>query len=289
MSDSGYGPRYDLRGRAWCDGPNGGYIAFDRERAEEVLLQYPYGPGRYAAFDAQADAFARLDHRCIPPLLDRGVTGKGLPFYTQPANVAHTRPLNWLLQDAPQSLPLRERVRILIEAGDAVRSVHEAAFLHLALSPGMIRLTTDRQVFVEGRLFHSPPVFSPIHWALDQPDPYYGAPEQVEVYRSDPVWNRNYRAEAFDGRTDVYGLGGILHSLIYGPPPITSTEPRYRAILSRLAEPRALFHVAADDERLAAQLSPIWKAALALEPGDRLPTAAAFVRELRQALWRTRP
>jgi hypothetical protein len=287
MKVSHLGSRFVELSQAWCDGPHAGTIAFDNERGEVVLLQHPYGPRGYARFEAQGDAFARLDHPCIASLLDRGVTERGIPFYTHPVAVVHTRPLFSLLHQKPPVLTLRERARILIDVSDALGVVHQAGFLHLQLTPFDIYLTRASQTFVRSGLHHSPPVFIATNASLDTTNHYFAAPEQLEILRQAGRGLTRYGADAFDARADVYALGGILHSLIYDISDKTGHRSlKYRTIQMRIAETWPLCQAASQDERLARELEPIWRWALAPEASNRLPNASAFAREVRQALWR---
>jgi serine/threonine-protein kinase len=303
MSDIRFGSRY-VEGRpAWYDGPHAGVYVFDLERNEEVLFQFPRSHGNgdrsrenVARFEAQAELFARLNHPCIVPLLDRGEMANGTLFYTQPAVL--TLSLSFLLKgDLPRRHPLenskatrltfRERVRLLIDVSDALRTVHEAGLLHLSLTPSSIQLSATSQVFVRGGEPYNPPVFMPRHWALDGPSYYYGAPEQIEIHRRTGREDRCYRADAFDARADVHALGGILHFLIHdvGDEHRSSGPTKYPTIQTRIAETWPLGETALEDVTLANELEPIWRRALQPEPANRWPTASAFARELRQALW----
>jgi len=69
-------------------------------------------------------------------------------------------------------------------------------------------------------------------------------------------------------------------------PQIRIARPPYQTTQMRIAKSWPLREASAQDERLARELEPIWRSALEPEPGNRLPNASAFARELRQALWR---
>lgn len=287
LRDTRFPSRYQVRRQAWYDGLHAGRIAFDSERNEDVLLQFPYRPGDHASFTARADAFSRLSHPCIAPLLDRGVADDGLPFYAQPADVAGAGG-GWVLPEKASSLGLRERVRIVMEVSDAIRSVHEAGFLHLQLTPRAIGLARERQVFVWGQVRYSPPVFIATRLVFDRPDGYYGAPEQIEIYDSSPEPYGAYPADAFDARWDVYALGGLLYTLIHWPAEQRSPAlgPK-RTIQESIAEPRDSSRLTAEDERLAMELHPVWRSALEVDPANRPASAAAFTQALQQALSRS--
>ena len=91
--------------------------------------------------------------------------------------------------------------------------------------------------------------------------PAYMSPEQAEG-----------RPDRLGPRTDVYGLGATLYSILTGKPPFEGADPR--AILARvgagdLPRPRQV------DPALPVALEAICLKAMALEPEDRYATPRA--------------
>jgi TolB-like protein len=94
----------------------------------------------------------------------------------------------------------------------------------------------------------------------------YMSPEQASGDRS------------IDGRTDIYSLGCVLYEMLAGAPPFTGDSPR--AVLARRfrESPRSLLEVRPGTPPAVAAAV---EKALAADPADRFPTAAAFLTSLR--------
>jgi hypothetical protein len=100
----------------------------------------------------------------------------------------------------------------------------------------------------------------------------YMAPEQAEG-----------RLEALGPATDVFGLGGILYDLLTGRPPHqgqTFDAVLEQARQGRVVPPREI------DPQVPRALERICLRALAADPGQRYPSAAALREDLRRYLRR---
>ncbi len=96
--------------------------------------------------------------------------------------------------------------------------------------------------------------------------PFYMAPEQI-------------RAEAVDGRADIYGLGAVMYRAITGTPPFTATTPM--AVLTQhLTEPLVPPHERAPQLNIPHEASEIIAKAMAKDREERYASAI----ELREAL-----
>ena len=70
-------------GVLWFDGPHAGWDAYDRVLQREVVLNVAYRLTDAPRLVEKARTLARLQHANILPLLDLGITGEGLPFFTK--------------------------------------------------------------------------------------------------------------------------------------------------------------------------------------------------------------
>ena len=76
--------RYELRRRAWYDGPHGSWEAFDRVLGREVVVNMPWDYTDLSRFLKAVRTAASLQHPGFLPVLDLGITGGGQPFFTTP-------------------------------------------------------------------------------------------------------------------------------------------------------------------------------------------------------------
>jgi hypothetical protein len=109
-----------------------------------------------------------------------------------------------------QSLTDEEIADLMHTLARAVQAAHEAGVLHLDLKPENVLLTPEgrpRLIDFGTALLHRAHGAAAVDgWVVGTPS--YMAPEQ---HAGDPT--------LLTPQTDVYGLGGILHFLLYGVPP----------------------------------------------------------------------
>ena len=244
------------------------YLVRDLKHGRPVALKVLHpalastlGPER---FQREILLAAKLQHPHILTVLDSG-DAAGQLWYTMPYVEGET--LRARLRREGR-LPIHEAVRITREAAAALDYAHRHGVIHRDVKPENILLTADGDALVAD--------FG-IARALDTPDeqltasglvlgtPTYMSPEQAS---GDP---------AIDARTDVYSLACVLYEMLTGLPPFTGPTP-LAALAKRLAEPAppVLQERADVPHSLAAALAR----ALARDPAERPPTAAAFAQGL---------
>ncbi|MGL6094867.1 MAG: ABC transporter substrate-binding protein, partial [Fimbriiglobus sp.] len=93
--------------------------------------------------------------------------------------------------------------------------------------------------------------------------PGYSSPEQIQgMPESDP-------------RSDIYGLGAILHFLLTGRPPYSG--PNFQSVISKqLTQPPEPLDPAVVGRDRALAFGPVIRKAMAVEPADRYPTPDDF-------------
>jgi len=110
------------------------------------------------------------------------------------------------------SVPLREALRIAVEAAKGLAHAHAEGVIHRDLTPGNVFLCADGQVKVLD--FGMAHAFG--HRKVDGGTRAYMAPEQA-------------RGAPEDERTDVFALGVILHEMLSGELPFLDAEALVRA------------------------------------------------------------
>lgn len=226
-------------------------------------------------FWRERQTLAGLQHPHIAALLDGGVDGDGLPWFA--LELVEGLPIT-RFADQHQLAPAA-RVRLLLQALDAVQFAHQRLIVHRDLKPDNLLVTPDAQV----KLLD----FGIVKWldAIDEEThtqtgarvytPSYAAPEQVE---GGPI----------SVATDVYALGVILYELLAGQRPFGSTSagsqwPQISAQWQATAPSKVL---ARDPQRarlaraLRGDLDTIVLGCLARDPARRYPTVQALADDL---------
>ena len=274
--------RYERRRQRWLDGPHGSWEAFDRVLEREVVLNIARAYSDVPAFIRSARAAASLRHPGFLPVYDLGVLGGTTPFYTTPP--VPEVPLGRLIRgfeaggpEAGGSFPLLPLVGAVRDACRALEHAHRRGLLHLDLHPDSLLIGDDYRVILDlGGLagMRAGGGVGADEFAIVGRPPYM-SPEQVNV-----------PGRSGGAATDVFGLGGILHVILFGTPPNhlpggTGLAEVITAIAGRSFEPRRPGTLRPGIRSSGAckridGLVDICIKALAYEPEGRFPTAAAL-------------
>ena len=283
--DVGAESRYEILERIGEGGMGAVYLAYDRELAREVALKVLRTPepdaNERARILREARILASLEHPGIVPVHDAGVLPDGRVFYVM------KRVRGERLDDYARSgRPRAELLRVFRQVCEAVAFAHAAGVVHRDLKPQNVMLGAFGEVLVldwgaakvrgeAAPLAKADASRGSSLRASDSDDtapgtvigtPGYMAPEQLTA------------GATVDERTDVYGLGGILHFLLSGAHPSAADAGgggedlpgALRAIRdrARAAEPKDRYRSASE---LAADISNYL---------DALPVAAHRERVL---------
>lgn len=227
------------------------------------------GSGR-ARFQAEQQVLVRLQHRGIARVLDGGHTDEGRPFLVM--DLVDGVPLHRWLANGPS---VDARLDLFAQVADAVQHAHEKGVIHRDLKPSNV-LVVDRDGRAEARVidFGIARVVSPasgeetLHTVASQSmgTPGYVAPEQVAD------------AAGADVRSDVYALGAVLYEMLTGELPRGRAFDREATAWQR--EPARVSRKAAG---VPADLDPVLRCALAVEPGRRYASVGEFAADVARA------
>src|SRR5580658_5071880 len=259
----------------------------------EVALKLPL-PGHLRAdleqrFARERDILASLEHPHIARLYDAGVDPNGLLYLSM--EYVEGRPLNeWC--DAHR-LGIRARLELFLQMLEAVQYAHDKQVIHRDLKPSNILVTDSGQVrlldFGVARLLEAEatdqPALTSIYGRALTPD--YASPE---LLRGDPI----------DARSDLYALGVLLYELLTGTRPYRLKSAASIGLLDQAIatleakRPSTRLEASAATTRnstverwarqLRGDLDAIVLMALAKDPGQRYPSAAALTGDLQAYL-----
>ena len=322
-AQSHYEERYTLRGELARGGMGCVFRARDLVLGRDVAVKMMRAdrPSLSSAealrgqFLKEARVGGRLLHPHVLPVFDLGVNRDGLLYYTM--RLVEGASLQSCLGAVGTAVdtqlvgfPLRKLTAALLGVCRGIDHAHLNRVLHLDLKPANILMSGFREVFV-------------IDWGLARVDDVDDTEALIDLYRQRPpdpagsgfertdapesgpnrrvVGTPSYMAPeqargdvgAFGPATDVYGLGGILHFVLYGQPPNRGAALTDVLKASRRAKPRPELRpgilprgqrVKADLRDAVAALEAVALKALEPDPGKRFPTADGLVVELEEWL-----
>jgi tetratricopeptide (TPR) repeat protein len=171
-----------------------------------------------ARFEAERQALALMDHPNIARVFDGGATDSGRPYFVM--ELVQGLPITQFCDEA--SLPMRERLSLILEVCSAVQHAHQKGIIHRDIKPSNILVTLhgDKPVpkvidfgvakATQGRLTDKT-VFTQFQQFIGTPA--YMSPEQASLSGLD-----------VDTRSDIYALGVLLYELLTGKTPFDPGE-----------------------------------------------------------------
>ena len=176
------------------------------------------------------------------------------------------------LQDGP--VEIEEAMHITGAAAKAIAHAHEVGIIHRDLKPGNVMLDTAGNVLVMDFGLFKSLGGEELTLSIDGQiigTPQYMAPEQA-----------NPRFGEIGPTTDVYGLGGLLYSLLVAKPPIEGDSNVQ--VLAQLISDNPPTSPCSLREDIPAPLEAICCKCLQKEPQDRYQSAQEVARALDEIL-----
>jgi eukaryotic-like serine/threonine-protein kinase len=239
----------------------------DRDVAVKLLRrQYATDADFVRRFRQEARNAASLGHPNIAPVFDTGVDD-GREFIVM--QLVDGPNLEQVIKERGR-VPVSEALRITLAVAEALQAAHDRGIVHRDVKPGNILLTPDGTVrvvdFGIARALTDARTTTP---GLLMGSVQYCSPEQV-------------LGEDVGPASDIYSLGIVLYELLTGARPFDGPSPAGVALERVREQPRPPSEIAPD---LPPGIDELVMRALAREPGDRYPSAAAFADAIRR-WWR---
>ena len=214
-------------------------------------------------FRAEGLATARLRHPAIVTVFDT-IARPDVDAIVM--ELVEGRTLRFVL-DQRGTLPIDRAVHIVATLADALHAAHVTGVVHRDVKPANVILGKDGAVKITDFGIAK----SEFTLDLTEAGTYVGtaryvAPEQV-------------RGEPATARSDIYGLGTLLYEALVGHSPFVADHDDALA-LARLHHDAPSVRASRPD--VSPELDAIIARALAREPRDRYPTAAALADALRR-------
>lgn len=253
---------------------------FEKKVAIKLLPPGPTTPGRRERLEAEIRVLARLEHPGVARLIDGGVTDEGMPFLVM--EYVDGIPITRYCERHRSSL--EERIRLAMEAADALAYSHGRLVVHCDIKPSNVLVDRDGRVklvdFGIAAMLADEDGEHSIQPIL-RCSPAHAAPEQL-------------KGESPAVTQDVFALGSVLYELLAGrrirdarqatgvvfgeSPGDDITPPSEAAPGDSSTAPGAAIR------RLNGDLDAICLKALAGNPRDRYPAVEPLIRDLRNWL-----
>jgi hypothetical protein len=260
------GNRYHLQQRLGAGGMGEVWLAVDevlrRTVAVKAMLPGVAGDPDFARrFEAEATSMARIHHPAVAAIHDFGHSD-GLLYlvmeYVDGESLAQRLARGRLSPD--------ETMRLLEQTATGLQAVHEQGLVHRDIKPANLLVRRNGTVVITdfGIARHEDAVHLTVSGAI-LGTPTYLSPEQVLGEPAGPY-------------SDVYSLGLVAYECLAGEKPFAGDSP-YAVALQRLQQgPRTI------QVELPMAVQAVVERALAVDPKDRWPSAAALATAARGAV-----
>ena len=162
---------------------------------------------------------ASTAHASLVRVLDFGEAETGQAFAAM--ELIHGRRLSAILSEGP--LEVQTALRIAIDLGGAVETLHNLGLVHGALRPSNVMIASDGHATLMDVELIGARAAQAVHGILiDEPPPEYLSPEQI---RQAPVTDT----------TDIYAFAVILYEMLCGVPPFQG-DTREAVLAKHLTE-----------------------------------------------------
>ena len=219
---------------------------FEQRVAIKLLRRGMASDDVLARFARERRILARLEHPHIARLLDGGATEDGRPYFVM--ELVEGEPITAYCRS--RSAAVSERLRLILDACDAVAAAHRSLVVHRDLKPSNVLVTADGSVklldFGIAKVLGGDDGEADAETRTDLRllTPAYAAPEQI-------------LGEPVTAATDVWALGALAYELLTG----TLPQKREARSPSALAAAAAAESVERPSQRVAG------------EPLERVPVA----------------
>ncbi|MEU4626572.1 serine/threonine-protein kinase [Actinoplanes sp. NPDC023801] len=261
------GNRYLLQQRLGAGGMGEVWLSVDevlrRTVAVKVMLPSVAGDPDFARrFEAEATSMARINHPAVASIHDFG-RDQGILYLVM--EFVDGESLAQRLSREGRIAP-DETMRLIEQAAIGLQAVHDQGLVHRDIKPANLLVRRNGTVVITdfGIARHEAASRLTVSGAI-LGTPTYLSPEQV-------------RGEPAGPQSDVYSLGLVAYECLAGDKPFAGDSP-YAVALQRLQEgPRTI------KVTLPVPVQATVERALAIDPRDRWPSAAAFATAARDVV-----
>lgn len=264
--------RYHLEGRIASGGMGDVWYALDgvlkRQVAVKLLRADMHADPTFTArFRAEARTLAALHHPGVVSVYDYGEfaqpDGSDLAYLVMA--YIHGQPLSHRIADTGHLTPA-ETMAFVTQAAHALQAAHAAGVIHRDVKPDNLLIDADNNlVLVDFGVAQNTENVGLTGAKEIIGTALYMAPEQVTKRAISPA-------------TDIYALGAVAYHCLTGRPPFTGDNALTVALLHLSDDPAPL------PDSVPASVRDVVTMAMAKDPADRYPSAAAMAMAAQSAM-----
>ncbi|MEO1077932.1 MAG: serine/threonine-protein kinase [Pseudomonadota bacterium] len=238
---------------------------FKQRAAVKILWSHRIGSQFSDRFFRERRILASIDHPGLARFLDGGLLGDNRPWFAMEYIAGED------IVTACRGRPIEDRLRLLCDVCQTIDYAHRRLIVHRDIKPGNVLVDSTGRPRVldfgiarilddaeESALTHADGVPLTLR---------YASPEQVA-------------GRTVDVASDIYQLGVLAYEMLTGFPPYEISESSLQEsvrVITEKVPPAA----SAYDSRIQRDVDAIVAQALAKDPSDRYPSAAAFAEDIR--------
>jgi serine/threonine-protein kinase len=234
-----------------------------RPLAMKLILPGRASPEAIQRFGREAEVLSKVQHKNVVRIYEMGTSPQGQFMVT---DLIEGEDLHKITKR--EALPPRQAARIARDLADALAAIHGQGILHRDLKPENVILQPDGvPILLDFGLARDDSAEKLTRTGIVMGTPNYMSPEQADGMSS----------KQLDERVDVYGLGGILFTMLDGSPPIKGESNLQ--ILQNVLKGSVEWPV----DALKGPKAPLYEVcrrALANERDERYPNCRAVARDL---------
>ncbi|MCO8271248.1 serine/threonine protein kinase [Actinoplanes sp. TRM 88003] len=263
------GDRYRLDDRIAAGGMGEVWRATDTVLGRDVAVKTLHAdragdPGFQERFRHEARSMAALHHPGVADVYDFGETADGTDAYIVMARI-DGQPLTERIAERGR-LTAAETMSVVAQAARALEAAHEAGIVHRDVKPSNLIIKDDGTVVLVDFGVARSAGSSTLTGAREVVGTaMYIAPEQVSKATTGPP-------------ADIYALGVVAYHCLAGHPPFTGDNPIAIAMQHLTETPPDL------PEDVPPAVRAVVVRAMAKDPADRFPTAAAMAEAADRAV-----
>jgi eukaryotic-like serine/threonine-protein kinase len=266
--------RYRVRGLIGQGGMSNVYLCEDQTSRSPVAVKVLASrnlkePKARARFILEAQAAAKVTHPHIIKMLDVGREEHGAPYIAMEFLFGESLG-DWLRRE--KVMGIESGLPFVRQIAEGLAAAHRVGIVHRDVKPDNIFLLGEKA---------APYAVKILDFGLARSEEYSGLTQHGTTMGTiEYMAPEQAVSDAPDARTDVYGLGALMHRMFSGRLPFERQPDELVTLAQQLIEPVPPFYLGTTD--IASGLSAVILKALRKRPENRYASMEALIDDLKR-------